>query len=239
MQINTTSFTAISMTTSMTPTTATEETSFEDIMKSVDHAAGKHGRKPFPMHQQLVTIVEQAAAQGKITAAEHDEYLAILNDIHETLEELKDKRNPLCKHEECMQMKHMLAEDLVPPEDPLSAIFPAQADQVSASFLFQTEFVSIETDALAEFKSWVEKMLEEGNLPPKAKENLEAFVALRERFVAMITDLQEAFTTTEPATSISQSEADARFMSGIVQKPVPPTTNTDTEAEPEVAAVIL
>ena len=242
MQINTT-MTTLSMTTAMTTTLPTHETSFAEVLHAVDPSASKHARKPFPVLQKLIEIVEQAAAQGKITATKRDEYLAILDEIHQKLEEIKDPRHPLCKHEDGMQMKHLLAEDMPTLEDPLFASMPTQAVQTAAAFLFQTEFVSFETDALEEFKTWVEKMIEEGNLLPKAKETFDAFVALRERFVAMLIALQEAFATPAPANTLSESEAAARFMSGIVQKPATPTTTAEAEspaeAEPEVLEVLL
>ena len=242
MQINTT-MTTLSMTAAMTPALPTHETSFAEVLHAVDPSASKHARKPFPVLQKLIEIVEQAAAQGKITATKRDEYLAILDEIHQKLEEIKDPRHPLCKDEDGMQMKHLLAEDRPTLEDPLFASMPTQAVQTAAAFLFQTEFVSFETDALEEFKTWVEKMIEEGNLLPKAKETFDAFVALRERFVAMLIALQEAFATPAPANTLSESEAAARFMSGIVQKPATPTTTAEAEspaeAEPEVLEVLL
>jgi len=241
MHINTTTtITTLSVTTATT--TPTPETSFEDVMHAVAPSTGKHGRAPLPMLQKLISIIEEAAAQGHITATERDEYLAILEEIQQKLAEIKNPQDPLCKHEACMQMKPLFADGMSSLDDPLFPTMPTQGVQTAASFFFQSNVVSFEKEALAEFKTWVEDISQDEQLPPKAKEALDAFVALRERFVAMLTALQKAIAAQAPANTLSESEAAARFMSGMVQKPVPPTPPTadsSEDAEPEVEAVSL
>lgn len=244
MQINTTSFTAISMTTtSVTPTTS--DTSFEEVMQSVDPSACKHAKKPFPMLNQLSKIIELAAEQGKISATEKEEYMAILGQIREKLEEFKEQRQDIPKPEAPHPVAPFLAE-MPTFEDSFDPLMPIQTESMAASFLFETDFVAFETEALADFTEWVDKMVEEGKLPPKAQEALQSFVKLREKFVAMLTELQDVFATNTPTPTLSEAEASARFMSGIVQKPVATTASTtdntaeaEAASEPEVAAVIL
>jgi len=220
MQVNT-SVTAMSITTtSVTQSAGIEETSFDEIMQSVEACACKE-KPPFPLLQKLAEIVDLAAKQGKITAAEHDEYIGLLDNIQSKLEEFRKPHHACHPHKEQMAM--------TPPpgmgSDPLAGIMHALMSQDPAVFLIQTDIVAFETESLTDFKAWVDKMIQEGKLSPKAQEAVTAFIEMREKFVVMLTNLKTVFSEAQTTAKVTESQAYASAISNLVQNPA---AKTDT-----------
>lgn len=241
MQINT-SVSAIAITTtSVTQNPGIEETSFDDVMQSVDPTVGKQ-KQPFPILQKLSDIVDIAAKQGKITAAEHDEYIGLLDDIQTKLEEFKKQ------HHECHHHRHRMELGQMSPEkpgiqiDPLAGIMQALLSQDPASFLAQTDIVALETNSLDDLKAWADKMIQEGKLSPKAQEAITAFIELREKFVAMLTNLKTVFSEAQSTAKVTESQASASAISNIVQNTAAKTDTIipkDTTAEDSDAVATI
>jgi hypothetical protein len=240
MQVNTSVSTLSFTTTSVTQNAAIGDESFENVMKSADACACKH--KGFPILEQLAEIIELATNQGKITSTEATEYNALLDDIQNKLESFKDQRHACHPHREQLDMMQMSSELAPPPRGPMGGMMPINFDQNPAAFLVQTDFVAFETESLMDFKAWVNKMIEEGKLSPKAQDAITTFLALREQFVAMITDLKEAFSDVSNSATLTESEASSRLISSIVQNPAATTPidtdSVDTETEDDTVASV-
>jgi hypothetical protein len=236
MQVNT-SVTAISFTTtSISPNTPIEDNSFEDILQAVDT---KDNRKPpFPLLQHLSEIIALATTQGKLTTAEHDEYMSLLDDIQKKLESFQDRKHECHHHIQDMQLLSMTTETTTISGNKNASGPLIPLDQNPAAFLIQTNFVAFETESLADFKAWIDTMIQDGKLSPKASEALNKFLELREKFVAMITDLQEVFATAQKST-MTETEAASRFLSGLVQssKATTDTMAADTVESDTIATV--
>jgi len=238
MQVNT-SVTAISITTTaVTQNTSIDALSFDEVMQAVSPSSGKE-KTPFPLLQKLSEIVDLAAKQGKITASEHDNYIGLLNDIQAKLEEFRKPHHDCHPHKEQMEM--------TPPPgmgaDPLAGIMQALMSQDPATFLVKTDIVAFETDSLTDFKAWVDKMIQEGKLSPKAKEAINAFIEMREKFVSMLTNLKTVFSEAQNTAKVTESQASASAISNLVQNPaaktdtIIPKATAETESSDTVADI--
>lgn len=198
----------------------TNDVSFDTFLQE---ATGAEQPK-FPILDLISTVVDQAASQGKLTSTDKETYLALLEDIKEALEEMKPKHPDHLK-------PPMAMTDSGISGFPLALFGPNPV-----AFLLHTKFLSMETQSVDACKAWVVDGTSD-SCASQDKAQFLAFLELREKFVAMLTQLSGVFGVSDSTNAgVAESQASSSQQSILIEQ-IPTEDGEDTAVEgTEVAA---